>query len=167
MAPSFDAPSDRPPDPGAASVPASVPAPAPAPALAERVVRTFFARVWAPPHDLDALAELVVEDYVLHTGGTTVVGRAAFRAWLEEFQRVLPGGTNEVLDVFADPTGARVVARWVCTGRNQGIFGLPPDGRTVSFSGIAIWRLRGARLAECWVERGAFELVRALTRQEA
>lgn len=39
---------------------------------------------------------------------------------------------DEVRDVFASPSGDRVVARWICSGRN-------------------------CRLAECWVERGGPE----------
>lgn len=124
----------------------------------------FFRRVWAPPHDLDAIDELMTEDYVITTGGATIRGRAAFKAWVGEFQRRLIDATNETLDVFANPEGDRVVSRWICRGRNNGIFDLPPDGRAVAFSGIAIWRVRDGRLAECWVERAAWEAYRALTR---
>ena len=38
------------------------------------------------------------------------------------------------------------------------MLGLPADGRRVSFTGIAIWRVREGRLAECWVERASWEL---------
>lgn len=60
---------------------------------------------------------------------------------------------DELLDVFANPSGDRVVARWVNRGRNNGVFGLPPDGRAIEFHGISVWRVRDGRLAECWVER--------------
>jgi len=50
----------------------------------------------------------------------------------------------------------------VCSGKNNGIFGLPPDGRQASFYGIAIWTVRDGRLAECWVERSAYELYQQL-----
>ncbi len=125
---------------------------------AERLARAFLGRVWAQPHDLDAIDELMTEDYMITSGGKVIRGRSAFKAWVADFHRVLPGATNRALDVFANPTGERVVSRWVCTGRNNGLFGLPPDGREVSFSGLALWTVRDGRLAECWVERAGLEL---------
>src|SRR5919112_5181367 len=125
---------------------------------AERLARKFLDRVWAPPHDLDAIDELMTEDYVITSGGKVIRGRSEFKAWVADFHRVLPGATNCVLDVFTNPTGDRVVSRWVCTGSSNGLFGLPPDGREASFSGLAVWAVRNGRLAECWVERAGLEL---------
>jgi predicted ester cyclase len=136
--------------------------PAFAVAVAERLPVEFFRRVWAPPHDLDAIDELMTEDYVITSGGVVVRGREAFKGWVREFQRRLPDAMNETLEVFANPTGDRVVSRWVTRGRNCGVFGLPPDGRPVEFTGIAIWRVEDGRLAECWVERAAWEAYRRL-----
>lgn len=127
-------------------------------ATAERLAREFLARVLTPPHDLEAIDELMTEDYVITSGGKVIRGRSEFKAWVAEFHRVLPGATNEVLDVFASPAGDRVVSRWICTGTNNGLFGLPPDGRPVSFSGVALWAVRDGRLSECWVERSGLEL---------
>jgi len=130
---------------------------------AEELARAFLARVWGgAASELDAIDELMTEDYLITSAGRTVRGRAAFKDWVREFRRVLPEARNEVLDVFASADGERVVSRWICSGRNNGIFGLPPDDRPVSFSGIAIWRVRDGRLAECWVERAALEAYRAL-----
>lgn len=134
-----------------------------APPLApEQLPVEFFRRVWAPPHDLDAIDELMTEDYVITTGGRVVRGRESFKRWVAEFQQRLLGATNETLDVFANAAGDRVVSRWVCRGRNNGMFDLPPDDRDVAFTGIAIWRVRDGRLAECWAERAAWEAYQAL-----
>lgn len=84
-------------------------------------------------------------------------GRAAFNAWVADFQAKLLGAVNEVEDVFANPAGDRVVSRWTCRGLHNGLFGLPPTGEEIAFTGIAIWRIRDRRLAECWVERAALE----------
>ncbi|MBE7183417.1 MAG: ester cyclase [Methylobacterium mesophilicum] len=125
---------------------------------AERLAREFFARVWAPPHDLDAIDELMTEDYRITTAGKLVQGREAFKAWVGDMQKVVAGATNEHLEIITSASGDRVVSRWITRGRNRGMFGLPADSRPVEFSGIAIWRVEGGRLAECWVERSAFEL---------
>lgn len=132
-----------------------------APSEAVRLARAFLERVWRAPADLTAIDDLMTEDYVITSAGSVVRGRDAFREWVQRFQSQLEGASTEVLDVFADPSGQRVVSRWICRGRNRGIFGLPDDGRPLEFSGIAIWRVRDGRLAECWVERSGLEAVRA------
>lgn len=124
-------------------------------ALAEKLARDFLARVWGRNHDLGAIDELMTPDYVIHSGGKTVRGRNAFKAWVAEFFRLMPGAEDEVLDVFASAAGDRVVARWVNRGTNNGVLGLPADGKPIEFHGISVWRVRDARLAECWVERGS------------
>jgi steroid delta-isomerase-like uncharacterized protein len=128
----------------------------------ERLAIEFFARVWTPPHDLDAIGELMTEDYAITTGGRRIEGRDAFTAWVRGFHAVLGDARTESVEAFASAAGDRVVSRWVCTGTNRGILGLPADGRPVSFTGIAIWRVRDGRLAECWVERSAWELYREM-----
>ncbi len=126
--------------------------------LAERLAEEFFRRVWAPPHDLQAIDELMTEDYRITSAGRVIEGRDAFKAWVAEMQRHVTGATNEHLDLFADSTGEKVVSRWITRGRNNGMFGLLPDDKAIEFTGIAIWKVRDGRLAECWVERSAFEL---------
>ena len=53
---------------------------------AEQLALEFLSRVWAPPHDLSAIDELMTEDYVITTGGKDVQGREAFKAWVKDFQ---------------------------------------------------------------------------------
>lgn len=132
--------------------------------IAEKLARDFFDRVWTPPHEIDAIDDLMTEDYTITTAGTTICGRSAFKDWVADFHRRLPDATNQILDIFANAAGDRVVARWICSGRNNGLLGLPPDNQPVAFSGIAIWAVRDARLSECWVERAGLELYQQLTR---
>jgi predicted ester cyclase len=134
--------------------------------MAERdgisLAREFFQRVWAPPHELDAIDELMTEDYKITTAGKEIRGRAAFKAWVADMQKTVGGATNEHLEVFTNASGDRVVSRWTTSGTNNGMFGLPKDGAPVKFTGIAIWKVEGGRLAECWVERSALELFNEL-----
>jgi putative hydrolase of HD superfamily len=123
---------------------------------AERLAVEFLSRVWGPAHDLDAIDELMTEDYAITTGGTVIRGREAFKIWVREFQGRLRDARTTSVEAFANAAGDRVVSRWVCTGRDNGLPGLPADGRPVSFTGIAIWRVREGRLAECWVERASW-----------
>ncbi len=130
---------------------------------AEQLALEFLRRVWGPQHDFDAIDELMTEDYVITSGGKVIRGRAAFKAWVGQFQEHLLDARTENVDVFSDAAGDRVVSRWICTGKNHGLLGLAPDGRRVSFTGIAIWRVRDGKLAECWVERSAWELYQELS----
>jgi predicted ester cyclase len=68
--------------------------------------------------------------------------------------------------MFESKDGSRVVSRWVCTGNNHGMFGLPADGKPFSFTGTAIWEIRDNKLAHNWVERSTYELFQSLNNQE-
>jgi len=131
--------------------------------IARYLVTTFFARVWSPPHDLSAIDELMTPEYVITTAGTEVRGRAAFKEWVRQFHEKVTNATNEHLDIIVGDSGDKVVSRWICRGNNNGLYGSPADGRAISFTGIAIWRIENGRLAECWVERSAWELYQTLT----
>ena len=130
---------------------------------AEQLALEFFRRVWGPRHDLDAIDELMTEDYLITSGGKVIRGRAAFKAWVRQFQEHLLEARTENVEVFSNASGDRVVSRWICTGKNNGLLGLPRDGRSVSFTGIAVWVVRDGKLAECWVERSAWELYQELS----
>ena len=130
--------------------------------LPEQLVLAFFARVWHAPHDLDAIDELMTEDYTITTAGKEVKGRAAFKAWVGNFQKQLLEAKTESVEIFFNEKEDKVVSRWVCSGNNNGLFGLEPDQRFISFTGIAIWTIRDNRLSSCWVERSAYELYQEL-----
>lgn len=132
-------------------------------AAAEELAREFFERVWTPPHDLNAIDELMTENYRITTAGQVVEGREAFKAWVARMQTTVKSATNEHLELFADVAGNRVVSRWITRGSNGGMFGLPAESEPVEFTGIAIWRVEKGRLAECWGERSAFELFKKLS----
>ncbi len=104
----------------------------------------------------------MTEGYRITTAGKVVEGRASFKAWVGAMQDSVRAATNEHLEIFTNSAGDRVVSRWITRGFNNGMFGLPAYGEQVEFSGIAIWRVEGDRLAECWVERSALELYEKL-----
>lgn len=131
---------------------------------AEELATAFLSRVWnGTANDLSAIDDLMAEDFQIHSAMKTIIGRKAFRQWVADFQTVLTGARNDILEVFANAAGDRVVARWMCSGLNNGIFGLPADGQPVRFSGIAVWRVENGRLAEGWIERAGLEAYRELT----
>lgn len=130
--------------------------------IPEKLVLEFFNRVWHNPHDLDAIDELMTEDYCITTAGKPVKGRNEFKNWVGKFQQQLLDAKTESVDIFYNENGNKVVSRWNCSGKNNGLFGLKPDNRFISFTGIAIWTIRDNKLSECWVERSAYELYQNL-----
>lgn len=130
--------------------------------VGERLAREFFERVWWPPHDLDAIDELMTADYRITTAGQVIEGREAFKSWVGQMQTLVGNASNEHLEIITNAAGDRVVSRWITRGVNNGMFGLPADGQPIEFTGIAIWRVEDRRLSDCWVERSAYELYRRL-----
>ncbi|MCM4151125.1 SnoaL-like polyketide cyclase [Arenibacter sp. N53] len=128
----------------------------------DQLVLELFDRVWHHPHELEAIDELMTEDYAITTGGNKIQGRDKFKEWIKAFQKLLLDAKTESVDIFFDKAESKVVSRWVCSGLNNGLFGLKPDLKSISFTGIAIWKVEGNRLSECWVERSSYELYRKL-----
>ncbi|GII56776.1 hypothetical protein Pth03_51650 [Planotetraspora thailandica] len=127
-------------------------------------VHNFWERVWQPPQDYDAIDDLVVEDFVLITGGQRIEGREAFKQWARGFGSSIRDLEFEVVESFENHDGSRVASMWRVTGRNDGVFGTEPDGRPIEMTGTAIWAVRGdGRLVSNQVERNAYEVYRRLT----
>lgn len=62
-----------------------------------------------------------------------------------------PDLKRPVEDLVAE--GDKVVARWTSVGTHQGDFmGIPPTGKTVTTSGITIFRLENGKIVEEWSE---------------
>jgi predicted ester cyclase len=127
------------------------------------LVLHFWNNVWSHPYDLDLIDELMTEDFTITNAGKDIQGREHFKAWIKGFQEKIKNGRLENTEIFENADGTRVVSRWTFSGYNNGIFDLPPDGRFISFTGIAVWEIRDNKLAHNWVERSAYELYRELT----
>jgi hypothetical protein len=128
----------------------------------DQLVNEFFNNVWRKPHNLDAIDDLMTKDYKITTAGNVVDGRENFKNWIKGFQELLLDAKTESVEAFYNKEENKVVSRWICSGRNNGLFGLEADNKLVSFSGIAIWTVRDNKLSECWVERSAYELFQDL-----
>lgn len=54
-------------------------------------VHNFWEQVWGSPQNFDAIDDLVVEDFVIISGGRRIEGREAFKKWPRTSAR--PSGT--------------------------------------------------------------------------
>jgi predicted ester cyclase len=66
----------------------------------------------------------------------------------------------EIEDLIAEQD--RVAVRYTARATHAGeLFGVPPSGRTVTMTGIEIYRLADGRIAEYWAEANMSELFTA------
>jgi predicted ester cyclase len=127
------------------------------------IVEAFWAAVWQGK-DFDAIDRFCVEDFIITSGGIDVRSRESFKAWAKQFNQLITGLRFDVIETFQNADGSRVASRWRVSGRNNGMFGLPPDQRAISFTGTAIWQIReDGKLMHNWVERASWEAYNALT----
>lgn len=127
-------------------------------------VRTFWSDVWTGG-DLDRIDALVAEDFVIHSAGTDIAPRLAFRDWVAGFRSKIDALDFHVDDIFEAPRGPEtmVTTRWTITGRNRGFMGTPEDRRSLTLTGITVSRVGAdGRITEKWVERSAWETRAAL-----
>jgi len=107
-----------------------------------------FAQVWAAGglHIVDELAspEILVS-YPLPP--EPLRGAEAFKAFLTEWIGGLPDASVTVDDMVAE--GDKVACRWTMRGTQEGpLFGFPPTGRSVQFSGFTFYRIAGGKVVE-------------------
>ena len=127
-------------------------------------VHNFWKQVWQSPQNFDAIDDLVVEDFVIISGGRRIEGREAFKKWAEDFSAAIGNFDSEIVDSFENRDGSRVAATFWITGTNNGAFGTKPDGSPIEMTGIVISAVRDdGMLLSNQVERSAFEMYKRLT----
>lgn len=127
-------------------------------------VRNFWEQVWRSPQNYDAIDDLVVEDFVIISGGRRIEGREAFKTWAEGFSATIGNFDSEIVDAFENRDGSRVAATFTITGTNNGAFGTKPDDSPIEMTGIVISTVRDdGKLLSNQVERSAFEAYTRLT----
>jgi hypothetical protein len=52
-------------------------------------VHNFWEQVWQSPQNYDTIDDLVVEDFVIISGGRRIEGREAFKKWAEDFSAAI------------------------------------------------------------------------------
>ena len=111
------------------------------------IVHAFWDAVWNA-HDPSAADEFVVEDFVIVTGGETIVGQENFKAWIAGLLSVIDGLHLAVTESFQNEDGSRVASRWVLTGKNNGMFGTTPNQEDIEITGTAdVGGARGRQVA--------------------
>ncbi len=111
--------------------------------------------------NLPLLQELTCTDYVEHNPFPGHgQGLAGLQQRVELLQRAFRGDFT-IEDMIAE--GDKVVVRWTGHVVHQGEFlGIPPTGKSATYSGIDIYILRDGKMAEHWDVVDVFGLLKQL-----
>jgi steroid delta-isomerase-like uncharacterized protein len=90
--------------------------------------------------------DLCAADYTMHVPGFPPMDRAGHMELGKAFYGAFPDLTQTVEDVFADE--AKAAVRFTARGTHQGeLMGMPPTGKPVAISGIAILQIVDGKVA--------------------
>ena len=126
----------------------------------EVIVRTFYEELWNRWR-VELVHELLSEGVRFRGSlGSAVVGRDAFRRYLETIREGFPDWHNRVDELIA--SDACVATRMTWTGTHLGRFGdVEPTGRRISYVGAAFFHVSGDGVIED-VGRGRYARILAL-----
>jgi steroid delta-isomerase-like uncharacterized protein len=111
--------------------------------------------------NLDAVDELMTEDFVDHGPMGDVPGREAFKQLVAQFRAAVPDLHCEVQNVIAEGD----LAAWLVhtTGTHSGDqLGFPATGKTFETVSANMGRMRDGQAAEHWAEQGMFPMLMQL-----
>ena len=126
------------------------------------IVNRFGEEVWNRGN-LAAVDELVAGDFVGYGPGRRVArGPEALKQTVTRMRTAFPYLHFTVEDEIAE--GDKVVTRWTGRGTHRGKWrGVAASGKRVTFTGIAIRRIAGGKIAERWVNADYTALIREIS----
>ena len=111
--------------------------------LTRRAYEALNRRDWA------AFDELAAADIVLHYASMTIQGLEAYKQFLTMYYNAFPDLQFTIEDMIAEED--MVVVRQTGSGTHQGeLMGIPPTGKHVTVSGIAMIRISNGNGVEEW-----------------
>ena len=126
----------------------------------ESVVRRYLDEV-VNAGSTDLLAGLIATNHIGHDPLGDHYGPEGMRIAVAEYRAAFSDLRVTAEDFVTE--GDKVVHRFTLRGTHTGPFmGIPPTGRVVTVSGIAIDRLADGKVAESWVNLDALNLLRQL-----
>jgi steroid delta-isomerase-like uncharacterized protein len=127
------------------------------------------AAVWVEARNtpnLDLLDQIYSPDVVVHdcSAPEDILGLESLKAYYQESHVGFPDFRAQVDEVF--PAKDRIVFLWTIEATHTGdLRGMPPTGRSVSFSGVAIDRVEADQVVEEWVYFNLLDLLQQLGMQ--
>jgi steroid delta-isomerase-like uncharacterized protein len=116
----------------------------------KELIRRYYNELWNEWRF--ELADELVDPEVRLRGslGRMVAGRAGLVAYMKHVRGIFPDFHNRIETLVAEDD--RIAAQLSYSGTHQGeIFGIPPTGRRIHYSGAGIFHTASGRIAEGWV----------------
>lgn len=124
------------------------------------LVRSFFS-LGPSQGNIKAAIELLGEDFALHVPLPCSSGKNGMIEVISACRAAFQHLDVTVEDLIAEDD--RVAARFTARGLHSGSFmGLPPTGKSVTMTGIEIFRIEGGRIVELWGEANLLGLMAQL-----
>lgn len=124
------------------------------------LVREYIEEVWNRG-DAAALRRLTTPDFRYHLGGQPPRDRPGMEAFIAATRRAFPDWRVDVVSTVAE--GDQVAVRWRGSVTHGGDFhGIPATGRTITVSGINVYRVHDGRVAEEWEQMDTLGMLRQL-----
>lgn len=125
----------------------------------EAVTRRDAEAVWNSDGDLDAIADIVTEDFVYHNPMVheAVRGPDGYRKLAERFRNAFSDLDMGIDEIFARDD--RVVVRYTTRGTHTGeIMGIEPTDRVIEITGILVDHVEDGKIKERFVNDDALGL---------
>jgi predicted ester cyclase len=109
----------------------------------------------------DILDDFLAPDFVEHNPFPGIPPTRD--GWKQAFTEFVAGapGHHVIEDLVAE--GDKVTGRITAYGTHQGnLFGIPPTGKEIRVTGIAIWRIRDGKIVEHWHQTDQLGLMQQL-----
>jgi len=111
--------------------------------------------------NLDEAKKLLAPDFVLHVPLPAASGIQGISDVVVACRTAFEHLNVTVEDMVAE--GDRVAARFTARGIHKGAFmGLPPTGKSITMTGMEIFRIENGRIAELWGEANLLGLMQQL-----
>jgi steroid delta-isomerase-like uncharacterized protein len=113
------------------------------------IIRRYFEE-WANHGNAAVADELIATNLLFHSASTTMNGLAEYKTRLTAFHAAFPDLHYTVADQIN--AGEKVVVRWTLRATQAKEYqGHPPNGKTMTVTGISIFRLASGKIQEIWV----------------
>ena len=100
-------------------------------------------------HNTALVDELCSPNFVFHTGSRTIQSLPAYKNFLAQFFSAFPDGRFTIENLLAE--GDCIVVRRTFRGTHKGrLMGLPPTGRKVTITDMALLRVANGEFVEAW-----------------
>jgi steroid delta-isomerase-like uncharacterized protein len=111
--------------------------------------------------NLAVFDELCAPDFVYHDASKTMRGLESYKQVLSMYLAAIPDLHIILEDMIAE--GDRVVTRQTYRGTHQrDLMGIPPTGKQITLTGIAITRVASGKVVEQWVNNDDLGLLQQL-----